>query len=42
MKIRLRAKDILKLLLGRRVLIKDNITFKVIEVKKGKDTYICK
>ncbi|APQ76859.1 MULTISPECIES: hypothetical protein [Clostridium] len=42
MNIRLKFVDILKLLFGKRILIKDNITFKIIEVKKGRDTYSCK
>jgi len=42
MKIRLKFVDILKILFGRRILIKDNISLKVVEIKKSKDTYTCK
>lgn len=42
MKVRIKTLDLIKMIFGKRILI-NNITYNsIIEIKKGKENYICK
>jgi hypothetical protein len=42
LKMRLRTKDIIKLLFGNRILVLDRYNDAIWQVQKGKDTYVAK